>query len=412
MKTLIKKAQVIYPGDALNKKQVDILVNNGVIEQIGDSLSANGAAIIEAKELLCFPSLVDMQCSIGEPGLEYKESLESAAKAAKAGGFSHIVMLPNTSPVLDNKAQLHYIAHHSSDLPVNILTYGAISKNIAGEALSEMYDMHHSSAVGFSDGKRPIDDVNLMKRALEYARTFGGMVCSFPNDQRVAPGGMVHESVSNTQLGIKSTPALAEELMLNRDIYLLEYTRSKLHVSTLSSAGSVALVAEAKKRKLRLSAGVALANLLYTDDLLQGFDANYKTNPPLREQQDRNALVAAINDGSIDVICTDHTPENIENKEREFDHAEYGMTMLETALPLINMHLKKDLKWHKVIQAMSLNPRVLIGLPAPALKKGEPFDFTLFAPHAKWVYNKSSCKSKSHNSPVFGQELTGQVLQP
>jgi len=409
MKKLIKNVLIHYPGHGMDRQRVDILIGNGTIERIGTAL-ADAAAVTVAGDLVCFPALVDMQASIGEPGFEYKEDFESAARAAHAGGFSDVVMLPTTHPALDNKGQLQYVTRNARSLPVNIHAYGAISKGVKGQDLSEMYDMHAGGAVAFSDGKHPVSNVNLMKRALEYARNFDGIVCSFPHDDRLTPGGMVHESVHNTTLGLKSTPALAEELMLNRDLYLVEYTGSRLHVSTVSTTGSVRLLKEARSKGLRVTSGVTLANLLYTDLELREFDSVFKTMPPLREENDRQALIAAVREGIIDVVCTDHTPENIENKATEFDHAEYGMTMWETALPLINMHLGSQLGWDTIARAMSLNPRTILGLPAPELREGAPFGFTLFDTQATWVYDKGTCRSKSHNSPVFGQSLRGKVV--
>lgn len=409
MKKLFKNVRIVFPGHGMDNKRVDLLIGNGIIERMAEVLDIPGAEAVMG-DLICLPALVDMQASIGEPGFEYKESFESAARAAQAGGFSDVVMLPATSPVLDNKGQLQFVTRNAQHLPVGIHAYGAVSKALAGQELSEMFDMHSAGAMAYSDGKKPINNANLMKRALEYTRNFGGTVCSFPFDDRLAPGGIVHESKNNTALGLKSSPALAEELMLNRDLYLLEYTGSRMHVSTISTAGSVRLLKEAKSRGLKLTCGVALANLLFTDRELNGFDSVFKTTPPLREESDRQALIEALRAGIIDVICTDHTPENIEAKATEFDHAAFGMTMWETALSLINMHLDKELGWDTVARTMSLNPRNILGLPYPELKEGAPFGFTVFDTQRTWTYDKRSCLSKSHNSPVFGQELKGRVI--
>ncbi|MEZ4722825.1 MAG: dihydroorotase [Flavobacteriales bacterium] len=411
MKTLLRKVTIHYPGHKLNGKTVDFLLSGSKIEQIGAHIKAEKANEVKGQQLICMPGLIDLQCTVGEPGHEYKEDLKSASAAAEAGGFKTIVMTSSTEPVIDNKAQLQFIANHSKNLKTNILAYGAITKGAEGKELSEMFDMHSSLAVAFSDGKRPVKDVNMMKRALEYVKNFNGLVCSFPLDERLNPGAMVHESESNTLLGIKQMPDLAEEIMLNRDLYLLEYTNSRMHVSTVSCEGSVKLLSEAKRKKLNVTSGVALANLIYTDKALQGFDSVYKVNPPLRESADRKALIKGLKNGSIDVIVTDHTPENIENKDREFDHAAYGMTMLETALSLINMELSQDLDWEDIAKLMSLNPRAIIGMKDPKLEEGSSFDFTVFDTKVKWVYDKKTCKSKSHNSPMFGKELIGKVVE-
>jgi dihydroorotase len=412
MSTLIKNANIIYPGHTFHGSTLDILVENGKITKIASGIENTGEfKEVNAQSLMLFPALVDAQCTIGEPGFEYKEDLHSAAEAAKNGGFSVLMMLPNTNPVLDNRGQLEYLKQKTAGLGVNIKPYSNISKEGNGVDLSEMYDMHEGGASAFSDGKRSINDVNLMKRALEYTQSFGGIVCNFPFDDRINPGAMVHESKQNIKLGIKSSPSIAEELMVNRDLYLQRYAGGALHLSTISTAGSVEILHEAKARGQKVSCSVALANLLYTDASLESFDTNYKTLPVLREVSDKQALIEGLKSGVIDIIVTDHTPENIENKDVEFDHASYGMTMIETALSLINEHLIADLGWDVVIQRMAIAPRQCFNIALPDLSEGSAFEFTLFDPNHTWTYNKASKASKSANTPVYNQALKGKVIR-
>ena len=411
MKTLLKGIHILYPDSAWHQETMNILVENGHILAIGQkALETAADKTIDGSKLLCLPGLVDTQCSSGEPGHEYKEDLKSLAAAASAGGYTDVFVLPGTDPVIDTGSQVKVIRDRASDRSAKIHAYGAISKGLGGVELSEMFDMHSNEAIAFSDGKHPVKDVNMMKRALEYAQGFGGLVCSFPVDERLNPGGYVHEGPTTTRLGLKSLPSLAEELMLNRDLYLLEYTGSKMHVSTVSAAASVKLLADAKAKGLDVSAAVALSNLLLTDDSLNGFDANYKTNPPLRSEEHRQALIEGLKDGIIDMICTDHTPENIEEKDVEFDQAASGMTMLETALSLAYSALNESIGKDQLVMAMAINPRKRFGLNMPSLEQGQAFDFTVFDPNATWTYDKSNCKSKSHNSPWFGKELTGRII--
>ncbi len=412
MSILIKSANITYPGHSLNGSTLDVLVENGKILKIASSIENSGNfKEISADGLMLFPALVDAQCAIGEPGFEYKEDLRSAAEAAKNGGFSVLMMLPNTNPVLDNRGQLEYLKQKTASLGIDIKPFANISKGGKGVDLSEMYDLHDGGAVAFSDGKHSIDDVNLMKRALEYTQSFGGIVCNFPFDDRINPGAMVHESKQNIKLGIKSSPAIAEELMVNRDLYLQRYAGGNLHLSTISTAGSAEMIYEAKARGQQVSCSVALANLLYTDETLEGFDTNYKTMPVLREESDRLALIDGLKNGVIDMIVSDHTPENIENKDVEFDHASYGMTMIETALSLINEHLIADLSWDVVIQRMAIAPRKRFNIALPDLSEGSAFEFTLFDPNHVWTYNKASKASKSANTPVYNKELKGKVVR-
>tara|TARA_B110000046_G_scaffold74709_1_gene82811 strand:+ start:4343 stop:5581 length:1239 start_codon:yes stop_codon:yes gene_type:complete len=407
---LIKNAQVHYPGNPLDKQYVDLLIIDGIIDRIDEKISLESAdQVVKGDNLLLFPSLVDMQCTIGEPGDEDKEDFNSAAKAAVAGGFGDIVMLPNTNPVIDTKATFKGINSECKDLAVRIHSYGALSKNCEGFELSEMYDLSVAGVVGFSDGKNPIKDSNMMKRALEYAKGFNALVCSFPLDERINPGGMVNESLENLTLGLKPSPGLAEEIMLVRDLYLAEYTNSRLHFSTISTKKSISLIREAKLKDVNVTCGVAMANLIYTEKNLAGFDSIFKTNPPLRSESDRKALIEGLLDGVIDVIITDHSPEIIENKDREFDYASYGMTMLETTLSLINEHLP-ELHWDKMVDTLSLKPRSILGLTPPKLEAGEVFDFTLFDTEEVWAYKKEIRKTKASNSPLLNRELLGRVI--
>lgn len=411
MSTLIKQVKIVFPGHDLNGKQMDILVENNRIKSIESNLNVSAENTIDASGMMLFPSLVDAQCSIGEPGLEFKEDLRSAAAAAKRGGFGVLLMLPNTNPTIDSRGQLEYLTKRSADLDVKIIPYATISKKTKGEELSEMFDLHDGGAVAFTDGKHAIEDVNLMKRALEYTLPFGGVVCSFPYDDRVNPGAMVHESKNNIKLGIKAAPALAETLMVNRDLYLQRYTGGEMHFSSISAKGSVELIAEAKQNGQKVTCAVPLLNLIYTDENLNEFDSNFKTMPPLREKEDQKALIEGVKNGIIDMIISDHTPENIENKDLEFDHASFGQTMLETALSLVNEHLANQLSWETIIEKFAIAPRKRFNLPMPELEVGKKNDFILFNPSETWVYDKANRSSKSTNSAVLNHTLKGKVVQ-
>lgn len=410
MKTLIKSARVIYPGNAIHNKELNLLIENGKILQIDPANDVNHDKIIDAAGMLLFPSLVDTQCHTGEPGYEEKEDFETLTLAAKHGGFSQLFLMPTTNPVIDTKSAVLYVNKASGKNGVKLNAYGSISQNLEGKDLSGMYDMHTAGAIGFTDGKRPVSDVNLMKRALDYSKAFGAMICAFPNDTRLAPGGMVNESPANTTLGLKTSPALAEELMLNRDIYLAKYCNTMLHVSTISTAGSVKLIKQAKESGIDISCSVAMANLIFDEGALSQFDTNFKTNPPLRTPIDREALIKGIESGAIDMICSDHSPLTMEEKDVEFNQAQYGMTMLETLLSAYFMHLNKFIGWDQFIDSISLKPRKRFGLEMPIIKEGNSFEFTLFDPRAKWSYAGENIKSKSYNSPFLNKELLGRVV--
>jgi len=410
MRIYIKNATLCYPEHKLHGKVINALISNNLIESINPADVLKFDREINAKGMHLFPSLVDIHCFSGEPGHEDKEDFDSLCEAAKAGGFSDVFLLPDTHPVNDSKSGVSYIHQASKKQSVNLHALGAITKELKGQDLSEIFDMHLAGAKAFSDAKNPVGDVNMMKRALDYVKSFNGIVYSFPMDERLSPGGMVNESPNNTSLGLKTTPKLAEELLLNRDIYLLEYTGSRLHVAVISSEGSVSLIQKAKKKGLDITCSVAMSHLLFNESKLDSFDTVYKTNPPLRSESDRKALIKAINAGVIDMIHSDHCPEIIENKDVEFDQAHYGMTMLETILAAYNTYLSKDISLESMVNAMSIAPRKRFGLTMPALDEGNPFDFTLFDPKQEWTYDASTIKSKSNNSPFFNTTLTGKVV--
>lgn len=411
MRIYIKNATLCYPEHKLHGKSINALINKKLIEGINPKGALKFDQEIDAKGMLLFPSLVDIHCYSGEPGNEDKEDFESLSLAAKAGGFSDVFLLPDTNPVNDSKSSVSFIHQASNKHSINLHALGAITKGLKGQDLSEIYDMHLAGAKAFSDAKHPVSDVNMMKRALDYVKSFNGIVYSFPMDERVSPGGMVNESPANTSLGLKSSPKLAEELLLNRDIYLLEYTNSRMHVAVISSEGSVALIQKAKKKGLDISCSVPMSHLLFNENKLDSFDTVFKTNPPLRSESDRKALIKAVSTGIIDIIHSDHTPEVIENKDVEFDQAHYGMTMLETALAAYNTFLSKDLSLETMVTAMSINPRKRFDLSMPSLEEGEKFEFTLFDPKKEWTYDASTMYSKSSNSPFTNTILKGKVVQ-
>ena len=407
---LIKSAQLHYPGHKSDKQTLDLLIVDGTIKQIDKNIvSSDADEVISGDNLVLFPGLVDMQCSIGEPGDEDKEDFASASKSAHAGGFTDIVMLPTTNPVIDSKSTLSGIKNEVKNLRTQIHAFGALSKNCDGSELSEMFDLAKTGAIGFSDGKNPVKDSNMMKRALEYAKGFDGLVCSFPLDERINPGGMVNESPDNLTLGLKPSPSLAEEIMVVRDLYLAEYTNTGIHFSTVSTAKSVTLIREAKTKGIKVTCGVALPNLLFTEQQLSSFDSNYKTMPPLRSEKDRLALIEGVLDRTIDVIVTDHSPAVVENKNREFDYASYGMTMLETALSMINTELP-ELKWETFVEAMSIAPRNILKLSLPRLEVGADYNFTLFDTKKSWSYDNETKQSKASNSPMFNKQLVGKAI--
>lgn len=405
---LLKQVHIIDNRSSWNGQTVDIYINKGKIEVIGQDLEVADAEVFEANGACVSVGWLDVGTQIGDPGFEHKEDIMSASEAAAAGGFTAIACQPNTHPTIHSKSEVLYIKNRTRSNIVDFYPIGAISENCDGKDLAEMFDMHTHGAVAFSDGKYAIQNNGLMLRALLYAKPFGGLIINHPHDNDIASGGIVHEGVVSTSLGMKGEPSLAEEMMIQRDLHLVEYADAKIHFSNISTEGSVQLIRRAKANGLNVTASVNPMNLMFTDDILTGFDTNYKVHPPIRETNDRNALLEGLKDGTIDFIETHHTPQDIENKNLEFGYAKYGVTMLETAFSVIQTAVEGCLSMDEIIEKIAIQPRQILGLEVPTIETGADANLTVFAPDSTWKYTKTF--SKSHNSPFLGQELKGKVL--
>ena len=416
MQLFIRAAKLIDSGSAHHGQVRDVLVENSLIRQIGPALAVpDGARVIEGDNLHLSPGWVDLRVTANDPGHEYKEDMDSLCRAAAAGGFTDIAVLPNTSPVVDSKNTLGYLRRMAEGQPVAIHPIAAVTLGAAGIDFTDMIDLHHAGAVAFSDGAHPLQNPDLLLKTLQYLQPFGGLLMNRPEELLLTQFGQMHEGKQSALLGLKGMPALAEELMVERDLRLLDYALSTsinaplsvLHFSTLSSARSVDLVRTAKQQGLPVSCDVAAHQLVFDDSALSGFDTNRKVNPPFRSRADVDALWAGLADGTIDAVVSDHTPQDEESKNLEFDQAEFGVTGLETvfsALMTHNQHLSLD----QIIDKLTVRPRQILRLPAVTLAEGQPASLTLFDPAKRWTFAKSLSKSK--NSPFLGQMLTGRVL--
>lgn len=407
MNLLITSAIVIDPNSSFHQKTVDILIENGVITAIAPTIPADGYDVFDATGKYVSPGFFDLNCNIGELGLETKENLQTGTKAAAAGGFTGLALMPNSNPPVHSKAEVEYLVNKAQGNLVNIYPLGAISQKREGKDLAEMYDMYQSGAKAFTDGNRPVQDAGLMERALLYAQGFNALILSYPEDIAIAGKAKVHEGETSTLLGMKGIPALAEELMIARDLYLAEYTDSAIHFSTVSARRSVELIREAKKKGLKVTCDVAVHHLLLTDKALLGFDSQYKVKPPLRTQTDVDALIKGLNDGTIDAIVSQHTPHEVEFKDVEFEIAEYGMIALQTALPLL---LQAGLSPEVIVEKMAVNPRYILGVPAAVIAEGQQANLTVLDTTAEWTFTKQNNQSKSYNSPFIGQNLKGGAV--
>ncbi len=410
MNLLIKQVKIVDPNSAYNGQTLDILIENGFIQSVQTGLNIENAAVFDAKGACVSPGWMDVGVQVGDPGFEHREDLQSAARAAAAGGFTAIAVQPNTSPVIETKSEILYISKNTKEFLVDFYPIGAISENCEGKNITEMLDMRAAGALAFSDGKRPLQHSGLMLRALQYAMPFDGVIINQPLDKAIAGEGQMHEGIVSTALGMKGIPNLAEELMVQRDLHLLAYTGGRLHLANVSTAGSVARIREAKAQLLRVTASVAALNLQFEDDAIAEFDANFKVMPPLRSASDREALIAGLQDGTLDFIASNHTPIDPEGKNLEFPYANFGAIGLETAFATAWMALQGKLTLEQLITKLAIRPREVFGLAIPKIEVGQHANLTIFDPYYQWTLGESQIRSKSRNSPLIGKKLTGSVL--
>lgn len=409
MQLLIKNVRIVLPSSRWHGRQVDIFIENGTVTLIEPELDVPAEQIFDAGGAFLSPGFVDVGTTVGDPGFEHREDFESVTEAAAAGGFTAIACLPNTNPAIHSKPEVKYVRNQARNNLVDFLPIGAVSVDCAGKDIAELYDMRAAGAMAFSDGKKQIQSSALMLRALLYVQPFDGVVLNQPLDANMARGGQMHEGVTSTSMGLRGIPALAEELMVQRDIYLAEYSNSRLHLLNISCKGSVELVRKAKAAGLKVTASVPAMNLACTDSDLEEFDVNYKVMPPLRSEEDRQALKEGLLDGTIDFITSNHTPLDPEAKDLEFPFADFGAIGLETAFPLAAQSFP-DADAEFFVEKLSLAPRRLLGLPVPELEAGAPADFTIFSPSENWILHADQIRSRSKNTPFTGQTLKGKVL--
>lgn len=409
MKILISQVTIVDKRHPDNGKKKDILVENGIIAKIGDLAGSEADETIEGENLCVSIGWMDMRANYRDPGDEYKEGLSNGLKVAVKGGFTAVALSPDTNPPVDNKGAVEYLINRSTGSGVDVIPIGAASKGLAGENMSEMYDMYLAGAHGFGDAKHSISESGLLKRALLYTANFGAPVLHFPYDDKLVPNGQMNEGELSTSLGMKGIPAISEEMVVRRDLTLLDYTEGKLHLGPLSSSRSIDLIHEAKKLGAEVTCEVSVAHLCFADDHLNDFDTNFKLLPPLRTEENRQALIRAFKEGKIDVISSDHSPEDIEHKKLEFDLAEFGIAVQEIFFPLINTYLGEEVEPDQLIASFSIGPREILGLPIPEIKEGTAANLVVFDPTKP--FDLSNKISKAYNFPILTRDLKGVVVR-
>ncbi|UBZ06407.1 dihydroorotase [Salegentibacter mishustinae] len=405
MKLLLKSATIIDKQSIYNNKTLDVLIENGIIKEIAKDISTEVDKVINEENLHISRGWFDSSVNFGEPGFEERETIANGLDTAAKSGFTSIALNPNTYPIIDNNGAITSVKSKAAHHPVKLFPTGALTVKGEGVDLAELYDMKQGGAVAFGDYKRAIKNPNLLKIALQYAQNFDALVQSFPQEDRIAGKGMVNEEQSSTSLGLKGIPNLAEELQIARDLYLLEYTGGKLHIPTISTKKSVALIKEAKKKGLDVSCSVAIHNLIFTDELLQDFDTNAKVLPPLRTKEDIKALIKGIKDGTIDMLTSDHTPIDTEHKKVEFDNALYGTIGLESAFGAVSTIFSTE----EVIELLTKGKQ-RFGLEDIEIKEGNAADLTLFIPKGNYEFTEAHIFSTSKNSIFKAYQLQGKAL--
>lgn len=410
MKLLLRHAKIISPGSTYHGQTKDIRVENGKITDIDTKLESNsGEQLVEVNGLSVSPGWLDMRARFGEPGFEYKEDLLSGAKAAAAGGYTAVAILPDTFPVIQTKAEIEYVLNKSKSLPVEVLPYGAVSQDLEGEEITEMFDMQSSGAAAFSNAGKSMKS-GAMQRALMYAKGINALVQVLPYESSLVKGGQMHEGYQSTILGLKGIPAHSESIAIHRDIELLKYTEGKLHFNLVSTKAGLDLIRKAKADGLNVTCDVAAYQLALDDSLLDTYDTNYKVFPPLRNDEEVKALREGVLDGSIDAVVSNHHPEDPEHKEVEFDYAAFGMIGLQESYGLLIRTFGDKLSDEKLVELLSIKPRQILDQEVPSIEVGVDANLTLFTREEKQSVSSKNNRSKARNTPLMGAELPAKVI--
>ncbi|NOT74444.1 MAG: dihydroorotase [Cyclobacteriaceae bacterium] len=408
MKILIQSTTILDSNSPFHKKKKNVLIQNGRITEIGDK-NFSADKVIDAKNMILSIGWFDLGAYVGDPGCEQREDINSLMKAAAAGGFTEVAVLPNTTPPIQTKNDVSYLTNSNDSRLVQIHALASVTRNNKGEELTEMIDLHEAGAIAFTDGLKSIWHTDIFMKSLQYLQKFNGLLIDHPEDIWLNLFGQMHEGLNSTRLGLKGMPRIAEELPLSRNIELLQYAGGRVHFSRLSTAKSIDLVRSAKKKGLSVSCDITSYQPLMDDGMLEDFDTYYKVNPPLREKADKDALIKGLNDGTIDVLCSGHLPQDDESKDLEFDHADFGITNLQTFGSNLES-LSESVAWADLIEKVTTAPRALLGIEVPVIDVDQKANLTLFDPACEWTLDAKTNFSKSKNSPWYGKKVKGKVI--
>lgn len=402
---LLKDVTIVAAGCELNGTKKDILIKNGKIDQIADAIQADQAKIIKRNNLHVSIGWIDTSVCFGEPGFEERQTLENGIKAAATGGFTTIMLNPNNLPNPQDQSGIKYLKNATANQVVNVLPVGCFTLHQKGEHLAELYDMNEAGAVSFYDYKHEVNNANLLKVGLQYTSAFNGVVQSFPQNKDLAGKGMVNEDEISTNLGLKSMPALAEEVQVARDLRIAAYTQGRLHIPTLSTAESLKLIAAYKKTAKNVTCSVAIHHLILSSKELESFDTRFKIQPPLRDEKEVKQLKQYLDNGVIDLVTSDHTPLTIEHKDLEFDRATAGTIGLESLFGALNNIIDTP----QAVQLLT-NGYGIFNQKTPQIAVGEIANLTLFEPEFTYVFEDKHIVSTSKNAVFLGKQMKGKVV--
>lgn len=408
MNILLQQVSIADSNSPYNGNKKDILVTDGVITKIDDNITDESAQVFAPGDTIVSPGWVDIFSHACDPGYEYRETIETCVESAAAGGFTQLFTLPDTSPVVDNKTQVEYIKQKAAGFKIQVHPLGTISKKREGKELAEMFDMRESGAIAFTDGLQPVQNAGLFLKALQYVRSFNGVVIQLPQDKSINPSGLMNEGIVSTRLGLQAVPSIAEELIIARDIELLRYTQSALHITGITTKKSVELIKAAKAEGLNITCSVTPYHLFFCDEDLAAYDSNLKVNPPLRTRADMMALRDAVVNGDVDCIASHHLPQVWDDKTCEFEYAKAGMISLQTAYAAVQTALPQ-LSSAQIAALFSTNARKIFGLENGGINIGSKAEFTLFNA-GEYIFIKEKNKSRSQNSPFLNRTLQGNVI--
>lgn len=406
MSLLLKNCLIYDRQSRHHLKKTHLLIDKGIIQSMG-SISTHTKAI-DLKGAILTPGWVDVNANFNDPGLEHKEDLKSGSTVAQYGGFTDIAVLPNTNPVVETKGDIEYIKH-TSVKSVNLHPIAALSKATNGESLTEMLDLHEAGAVAFSDGMKPVWNAELLLKALQYAQKFNGLIISRPSDLHLSRGTQMHEGKVSTSLGMRGEPAISEKLQIANQLDILRYAGGRLHFSMISTSSGLKLIKSAKKEGLKVTCDVGINHLLFTDEDVANFDANFKITPPYRREADRKALIVGVNDGVIDTIVSGHQPQDRESKFLEFERASPGVTSLQTLFSVL-VSLREELDLETAFDRLTHGSREILGLESVTITEGSVARLAFFDSEQEWMLDGKSNRSKSENSPFWNKQLKGKPL--